>query len=313
MRTYGLVLGATILLSFAAGNAVALPAEVESLLKDLGLVGPDVLPSANDGDPADQGRASSSSGKPSMLANVIGVAITPVVLAANGLLAISLGLFEGLAGGMAEGGRVIAAAGASIVAAPAQATFVTGLAVTIAGLAAWLGVLAKRFGGLGLIPLFSRIAKSDLLENGVRQQIFQLIQVNPGINVSEISRRLDIAWGTATHHLQKLRQEKMVGIRIASNQKCYFPNGGTYTPREMDVMSVTKHPTAKQIAEFLIRNGPASHGTIANALELTPALLSFHMEKLVGSGVVDRRREGRRTIFTPLETSLRPVPRPASH
>lgn len=313
MRTYGLVLGAAFLLTLTISSAAALPAEVESVLKDLGLMEPELLPTTDGGEQGSQGGAPKASSKPSMLGNVVGIVLTPVMVVGQGLLAISLGLFEGFAEGMAEGGRVVAAAGASIVASPVQSALVTSFAVTVAGLAAWLGVLAKRFGGLGLIPLFSRIAKSELLENGVRQQIFHLIQENPGINVSEISRRLDVAWGTVTHHLQKLRQEKMVGIRVASNQKCYFPNGGTYTPREMDVMSATKHPTAKQIAEFLVRNGPTSHGAIASALELTPALVSFHMEKLVGNGIVERRREGRSTIFSPLETTLNPAPRPMSH
>lgn len=313
MRTYGLVLGAALVLSLTIGTAAAMPSEVETILAELGLMEPPSLTPETGSDSPESASNEKAPARPSMLGNVVGVVLTPVVLVGQSLLSLSLGIFQGFAEGMAEGGRVVAAAGASVASAPVESAVVSSLAVAIASIATWLSVLAKRFGGLGLIPLFSRIAKSELLENNVRQQIFQLIQENPGINVSEISRRLDIAWGTATHHLHKLRQEKMVGIRVASNQKCYFPNGGTYTPREMDVMSVTKHPTAKQIAEFLIRNGPQSHGAIVEALGLTPALVSFHMQKLVGTGIVARHREGRSTIFTPLESDLNPTPRPVSH
>jgi predicted transcriptional regulator/Ni/Co efflux regulator RcnB len=245
--------------------------------------------------------------------SAITVVTQAAVAAGKGILGIGLGLVSGVFGVFATGGETAKDAVDAVAANPSS----SGATATLMALAlgGTLGLLAliQRYGSLAAIPLFSRIAKSDLLENKVRAEIFELIKANPGINVSEVSRRLDIAWGTATHHLQKLRAEKLVAIRSVANQKCYFVNGGTYTPGEMDLMSATKNPTAKRIAEFLVTSGPQCHQDISNTLGISPALVSFHMRKLLDAGVVARERRGRNTMFSPLATVLEPVARVPSH
>jgi predicted transcriptional regulator len=310
MRTYTWVLLIAVSTIALSGTAAALPTEVERLLDEL-----DVDVDAR----ADLGDEQTAAPQPeftqpqvSTTNSLLAIVSVPVEFVGTTLMVLGLNLVLGLFQGMGESSAMVAEAAKAVVAQPAESVVLATLSIAVAGLAGALSYLLRRFGSLGAIPLYTRIAKSELLENGIRQQIMEIIQQNPGINVSEISRRLDIAWGTATHHLQKLRHEKLVNIRIASNQKCYFPNGGTYTPHEMDVMSAIKNPTAKQIAEFLVKNGPKCHGDISEALQLTPALVSFHMQKLVGSGVVARHRQGRNTIFTPLEANLEPSPRAAT-
>jgi DNA-binding transcriptional ArsR family regulator len=308
MRTYGLVILLSLAVIASAGSAAALPQDVEAKLAELGLGVPTPKGgSGHDDLRVDQPQVAAPNVHPDRsLAALISI---PTAAVANTLMLLGLQLVGGLFHGFDQGGAMVAQAAKTVVSRPAPSLSIASMGLAIAGLVSGLGYLAQRYGGLGGIPLYTRIAKSQLLENGVRQQIMDLITQNPGINVSEISRRLDIAWGTATHHLQKLRHEKLVNIRVASNQKCFFPNGGTYTPHEMDVMSATKSPTARQIAEFLVKNGPQCHREITEALGLTPALVSFHATKLVQSGVVARHRDGRRTIFTPLEATLDPAPR----
>lgn len=315
MRAYYWTLAIAVLLSFGAANAAAAGTPLTDLLQRLG-----ILPPPPD---ADGGNEPSSRGAPPQvplrdggllgdLGRILDLVGSPTTVVVDTLGVLGLGLVAGLFATLEEGGQTMAAAANSVANHPLQAGVAATLSLAIAGISLGLGALAQRYGGIGAIPLYSRIAKSELLENEVRQQIFELIRQNPGINVSQIARRLTVAWGTATHHLHKLRQERLVSIRIASNQKCYFPNAGSYTPHEMDVMGAVKHPTARRIAEFLLRAGPQCHGDISHALGLNPALVSFHIEKLLRGSVVARHRDGRRSIFTPLEPQLDPEPRPAA-
>lgn len=229
--------------------------------------------------------------------------------AGEGILTMGLGLVASIFTVFSTGGDTASAAFDSVMAQPMGSAGIA--AFVVAATAGGLGLLGliQRYGSLGAVPLFTRIAKSELLDNDVRAEIFELIKQNPGINVSEIARRLDIAWGTATHHLQKLRAERMIAIRRVANQKCYFQNGGSYTPQEMDVMSATKNQTAKRIAELLVKAGPHCHRDIAESLDVSPALVSFHMRKLLDAGVVAKEREGRRTIFSAVVDALTPEPR----
>lgn len=242
----------------------------------------------------------------------MGVVQAPVDFVTDGLVALGLELLSGFMMGMQEGARTVGAAASTIAEAPAQSVAMATAALGLLGLLALLGGAAQRFGGLGAVPLFSRIAKKQLLDHPVRAQVYALIKENPGLNVSEIGRRLNLAWGAVTHHLQKLRAEHLVGIRMVSNQKCYFPNGGTYTQREMDVMSASKHPTARRIADYLIQHGPTNHQDVSTSLDLSPALVSHHLRRLVDAGVVAKARDGRRSIYTPLAPTLNPEPRPSA-
>lgn len=299
----------------AAPSAAAGSDSLYQLLEDLGVLPPEPqqgpqLPRA----PIDPADPSASVNKVLGFQEMVNaIVVRPATIVGTALTLIGLNLATGLFGGMEEGGHIVAAAMNAVATNPGKSVFIATMSIALVGASAAAGHWIQRYGNWGAIPLYTRIAKSALLENNIRQQIFEMISQNPGVNVSEISRRLDIAWGTATHHLQKLRHEKLVSIRMTSNQKCYFPNGGTYTPREMDVMSAVKHPTAKQIAEFLIQNGARCHRDIAEALQLTPALVSFHTSKLIQNGVLAREKQGRNTIFTALEPTLEPAPRPVSH
>ncbi len=315
MRSSVLVMALAVGMLLAAPSAAASPDSLQQLLQDLGILppepqqGPQLPPSPID--PADPtASVSKVLGFQEMVHAII---VQPATIVGTALSLIGLNLAAGLFGGMEEGGHIVAAAMNAVATNPGKSVFIATMSIALVGASAAAGHWIQRYGSWGAIPLYTRIAKSALLENNIRQQIFDMISQNPGINVSEMSRRLDIAWGTATHHLQKLRHEKLVSIRMTSNQKCYFPNGGTYTPREMDVMSAVKHPTAKQIAEFLIQNGARCHRDISEALQLTPALVSFHTSKLIHNGVLAREKQGRNTIFTALEATLDPAPRPVSH
>lgn len=302
------ILVVTALATPTLGEPLPVPSDVEETLEDLRVKVP-VLPGSEEDVPDE----SASGPDTSDAVKAASIVAAPVDFLSRSLVELGLQLLGGFFTGVSNGAATFAHAAAVTAAAPIESVAIAAAAVALAGLASLVGLAIQRYGSLGAIPLFSRIAKDAIFENKVRSDIFELIGANPGVNVSEISRRLDVAWGTATHHLQKLRNERMVSVRMVGHQKCYFPNGGTYTPREMEVMSATKNTTAKRIAEFIAQSGPTPHRDVAAALQLSPALVSFHARKLEEAGVVGRRRDGRRTVFVPLESNLTPTPRPSIH
>lgn len=309
-----LLLSGLIVILAASASAAPLDdatATIDQTVDDLGLQLQNNLAGHPDAAPASD--ASSSTGKAVTTVSAASAIFGPVGGITQGIIELGLHIIGGFFAGIAHGAATFSEAAATVTGAPVQSAGIAAATLGLLGLLSLTTVAAHRYGGLGAIPLFSRIAKSDLLENKLRADIFELIKANPGINVSEVSRRLDVAWGTATHHLQKLRQERLVAIRVVSHQKCYFQNGGSYTPQEMDVVSATKNDTARRIASFLVANGATNHGDLAVSLGLSPALVSFHLHKLVEAGVVARHKDGRRTILTPLATDLAPTPRPAVH
>lgn len=185
---------------------------------------------------------------------------------------------------------------------------ITGAAAST-GVGGWAGWSAlKKWGLMGSaagVAGFSRIADDDLLEHPLRGQIFQVIQSNPGIHASGLARQVGVGWGTITHHLEKLEKGHLVATRKINNQKCFFENGGKVSRLDMAVAGAVKGDTASDIAGFVLGHPMTSQKDMAAALDISPALVSFHVKKLVNLGVLDKVRHGKETLLTTSEALRR--------
>lgn len=152
----------------------------------------------------------------------------------------------------------------------------------------------RRLGWLGAgVPLFSRIAKDDILDHPLRSEIFEAIKASPGIHISALSRTVDAGWGTTIHHLRKLQEKELVAVRTVNNQKCYFHNGGNITRSAWTQIPELKHDTANKIAQYILSRPLSPVTSVSTDLGLSPSLVSHHVRKLERAGVVEKIRDGR--------------------
>ncbi len=145
----------------------------------------------------------------------------------------------------------------------------------------------------GLLPLYSRIQPDELLDHPKRQSIYELVETNPGIHLSQMARELDVPWGTLVHHLRKLEKGDLITSEEKSGKRCFFLPGQV-TGAKRDILPALENETARRIAEYYAKNPGASQNEAANALDHSPALISWHLSKLEDAGVVTRERVGRR-------------------
>ena len=132
----------------------------------------------------------------------------------------------------------------------------------------------------------------------MRGQIFHVIKQNPGIHASQLAREMDVGWGTITHHLDKLQRGQLVTTRKVNNQKCFFEQGGEISRADMAIASALKGDTAQGIAQFVSVHPMTSQKAMAESLDISPALASFHVKKLVNLGVLEKFRHGKETLLT---------------
>lgn len=226
------------------------------------------------------------------------VAVGDAAVLAAGLVRDVAVLYGGLVGGLRPDAMPVVAFGAVAV---------TGGAAT-AGVGGWAGWSAlKKWGWAGSAGIagFSRIADDDLLDHPLRAQVFQVIQGNPGIHASGLARQVGVGWGTITHHLEKLEKGHLVAIRKINNQKCFFENGGAVSRLDMTVAGAVKGDTASDIAGYVLGHPMTSQKDMAASLGISPALVSFHVKKLVNLGVLDKVRHGKETLLTTSEALRR--------
>ena len=164
---------------------------------------------------------------------------------------------------------------------------------------AWL---LSGFGG------FSRIEDSALLEHPLRAQVFQVIQSNPGIHASELSRKVGAGWGTIVHHLDKLEKGRLVTARRVNNQKCFFEDGGKVSRQDMAIAGAVRGDSASLITSYVTAHPMTSQKAMASELGISPALTSFHVKKLAALGVLDKVRRGKETLLTTTQAVRRVLP-----
>ncbi len=235
-----------------------------------------------------------------------------VSAAARGAGALASGLGHALAsaaaavGSLAKGallaaGRALAALGALLGGLlargakwsfehPEQATDAAGADVSLAMLL-WV---AKRLGAFSfLAPLYSRLAPSQMLENDARNAVYEHVKAHPGAHPSAIAETLNLGWGTVVYHLGKLEATKLVTSRNAHNRRCYFALTSDLDVDARTAVAAMSTDKARAIVDVVRASPGISQKDLSERLGISQALASWHVKRLVESGVLTVGREGR--------------------
>lgn len=173
---------------------------------------------------------------------------------------------------------------------PAPVAIGAGSAAAAGGLA-WL---LKRLGGLGaLAALYTRLAPSRMLDNEVRARVYDHVKAHPGAHPSAIAQRLDLGWGTVVYHLAKLEETRLVTARNAHNRKCYFAITADLDADARTAVAAMSTDKTRTIVEAVRARPGISQKELSETLGISQALASWHVKRLVESGVLTTQREGR--------------------
>ena len=173
---------------------------------------------------------------------------------------------------------------------PAPVAIGAGSAAAAGGLA-WL---LKRLGGLGfLATLYTRLAPSQILDNEARASVYEHVKAHPGAHPSAIAERLDLGWGTVVYHLSKLENSRLVTPRNAHNRKCYFAITADLDAEARTAVAAMSTDKTRTIVETVRARPGISQKELSQELGISQALASWHVKRLVESGVLTTQREGR--------------------
>lgn len=164
-------------------------------------------------------------------------------------------------------------------------------AIAAAGLLALLQALgAFRFVGAGAFALYSRLTKSNLLDNEHRDAVYKLIQAQPGLGVSEIASRSGLGWGTTVYHLDRLEREGFVASERGGLHKCYFAVGLVDRDARR-AQAALKADTRRDVAQVLLARPGLTQTELCEALGMSASAASKQISKLESAGLVRRERE----------------------
>lgn len=136
-------------------------------------------------------------------------------------------------------------------------------------------------------------ARADLLpfEDSKRAQILQFIQSHPGTHLRNIKRELNLAMGVLQYHLYRLeREEKIIGHRRGLYKR-FYPERG-FEAEEQEILSVLLQETERDLLLYLLRTPDATQKELSEYARISPSSTSWHMKRLVRTGIVQTRRQG---------------------
>jgi DNA-binding transcriptional ArsR family regulator len=166
--------------------------------------------------------------------------------------------------------------------------------------------LRRLLPGLAPTPMFTRIARDEVLEHESREAIYELLDERAGLSLEAICRELDLARSTARHHVRKLEQANMIEHTRMGRSRVHHLVGERHRAvREHLLTNGTREAVYEAVTnEALTITGIAEH------LDVNPGSVHFHLGKLEEAGLVETvGEEGRRyRARDPTETEARIEP-----
>ncbi len=153
-------------------------------------------------------------------------------------------------------------------------------------------VPATTFSGAGQSPV----------NNSTRADIYAYIKDNPGVQFRGICGGLGISVGLAQYHLGVLVKSGLVSFIRDGRYKRFFASN-RFTQKEMLMISLLRHRTARKIFEALLHKKRLSHGELAGEVAITSQALTWQMKHLGETELIMQTNEGLRTIYSLEENS----------
>jgi len=133
------------------------------------------------------------------------------------------------------------------------------------------------------------------LKLDIRKKIYNTIKRNPGLHFREIQRRVGIATGALQYHLDFLQKKHLVKTERETKFLRYYLVRQKF--EETGLMALLRQESIRKIIVFLMQRRFANNTTVSKVVGLSPSTTSWHLEKLVESNVVEKKRRGRKTYF----------------
>ncbi len=142
--------------------------------------------------------------------------------------------------------------------------------------------------------------EEDLLALKSRRTIFGHISANPGTYLREMETALGLSVGDLQYHLGQLEKGGLVTIHDDGKRKGYFvATEVKFIDRQ--VISTVRMRTPRRIIIFLLTHPDSTFSEVLANFKFTKGALSFHMKRLVGSGIVARSKRENESIFKIVE------------
>ncbi len=163
----------------------------------------------------------------------------------------------------------------------------TGLGLALTAIAAYFWQGTKM---TFLVPLYAKLTKDKVLDQGTRNDVHEKVAQDPGCQVQDIADALGVSWTTAAYHVRVLRKMGLlVGRQKGRHMHLFVAGSGHATGFE--AMAAIKNDTARDILALVMRRPGIIQKELCDQLGIAASTASWHMGKLRDSGLIREEKE----------------------
>lgn len=144
-------------------------------------------------------------------------------------------------------------------------------------------------------PLAEGLSRSQraLLEDPIRYEIVPVLRETPGLNVSQLARRVGVSRNTVEFHLRRLVRSRIVVTTQTSGagERLCFLADDRHLAEDEATLVLFGHPSKRRIALFVAENPAVTTTRMARAMDLESSTIRHHLRALRDHGLVDRIRQ----------------------
>jgi len=135
------------------------------------------------------------------------------------------------------------------------------------------------------------------LELESRRRIYEYLSANPGVHLRRIGQALGMSTGMLSYHLGVMEKLGLLKSEASSHRRRYYL-AQTYREDQRRILALLRERVPRRILVDLATYGDRSFADLLRATGVTKSTLSYHLAKLVASGVAIRGRRDRESVFT---------------
>jgi DNA-binding MarR family transcriptional regulator len=165
-----------------------------------------------------------------------------------------------------------------------------GVAGVLVALGLGVAVAGRRWWWPPAVGLYHRIGRDDALDHDTRAAVFEAIGDEPGIHVRALARELDLAHDPLNHHLAILVDHDLVTEERVDGRRCLFRSGAVDPELHAAVARVSR---VRGLLAVVAERGDPKPSEIAEAWGRARSTVSYHLDRLTGVEVLERRPDAR--------------------
>ena len=137
---------------------------------------------------------------------------------------------------------------------------------------------------------------SRLLNQSTRIEIYSFVKNNPGIHFRGICDNLGLSVGVVQYHLGLLTRAGLLLVHRDRQYKRYFEIK-RFGETAMKMISILRHETVRRILVVLSERDSIFHKDLAVKLDISSQALTWQMNRLGKTGLVDAVKEGMKVKY----------------